>query len=79
LLLNEETVELPDVQNVTVGYLEGLATHLDGYILEEVTPDTVELENNHNEQPHDLHCLLGWSSKRGWNGNVARDGGVRIV
>jgi hypothetical protein len=44
-----------------------------------VTPDTVRLENGHNEQRHDLHCLLGWSSEGGWNGNVARDGGVRIV
>jgi hypothetical protein len=43
LLLDEETVELPYVQNVTVGHLEGLATRLDGYILEEVTPDTVGL------------------------------------
>jgi hypothetical protein len=59
LLLNEETAELPDVQNVSVGHSEGLATRLVGYTLEEVTLDTVGLENSHNEQPHDLHCLLG--------------------
>jgi len=59
LLRNEETVELSDVQNVTVGHSEGLATRLDGCILEDVTPDIMGLENSHNEQPHDLHCLLG--------------------
>jgi hypothetical protein len=59
LLLNEETAELPEVRNVSGGHSEGLATRLGGYILEEVTPDTVRLENGHNEQRHDLHCLLG--------------------
>ena len=62
-----------------MGHSEGLATRLDGYILEEVTSDTVGLENSPNEQPHDLRCLFGSSNKGGWNGNVARDGGVRIV